>query len=213
MLNTSPDIRRPIFGNAIVATSLCLGLLWVTSANATPIDQYATSVIGFSSEYSSSSWSAAQALGPSNTSSYGDIATSWAPGPRNGTLEFLSLGFTTPVYSTGAVIRETYGNGFVYQIDAIDTSSSLHTVWVGADPSLPGTPIDFSPIWSTTAFQTVGLKIYVNTDHNLGAWEEIDSVRLLGDTSSVPVPVPEPASLALLGLGLAGLGFSRRKKA
>ena len=54
--------------------------------------QYASSVIAFSSQYSTTTWSAIQALGPSNTSSYGDIATSWAPLSQNGTQEFLTAG-------------------------------------------------------------------------------------------------------------------------
>jgi hypothetical protein len=141
-------------------------------------DQYADTVIGFSSQYSSASWSAAQALGASDTLSYGDRPTSWAPSSFNGTLESLTLGFATPVYAGGATIRETSGNGFVYQIDAVDTGDVLHTVWSGADTSQPGTPVDFSVSWAPTSYLVKGVKVYVDTNHNLSAWEEIDSVRL-----------------------------------
>lgn len=181
--------------------------LGTTSAMAD--EAYATSVIDFSSQWNPGSWAAAQAVGAPDTFSYGDISTAWAPGPANGTLEFLSLGYATPLYSSGAVIRETYGNGFVYQVDAIDTIGTAHQVWSGQDTSLPGTPVDFALSWKTTTFQTAGLKIYVNTDHNLSAWEEIDSVKLIGQ---VTAPVPEPETYAMMLAGLALLGAVARRK-
>jgi len=58
--------------------------------------EYASSVIGFSTQYSTSSWSAQQALGPPDVFNYGDNSRAWAPGPANGTLEYLTLGFATP---------------------------------------------------------------------------------------------------------------------
>lgn len=180
------------------------------AAQAAPVEQYANSVLGYSSQYSAGSWSAAQALGASNTASYGDITTAWAPLPINGSQEFLTLGFGTLVYSSGAVIRETYGNGFVTRIDALDNSNVLHTVWSGTDSSLPGSPVNFAVSWNTTSYLTKGLKIYVDTNHNSGAWEEIDSVKLLGQ---VTAPVPEPETYAMLMAGLGVLGaVARRKK-
>ena len=190
----SPRLTRAILAGA--ATLLC------TAAQAAPTEEWASSVLGFSSQWSAGGWSAAQALGEPDTFGYGDINTAWAPAPSNGTREFISLGFATPTYATGALIRETYGNGFVYQIDAIDTLGGVHTVWTGTDPSQPGTPVDFLANWAPTAFLTRGLTIHVDTNHNLGAWEEIDAVKLYGDTT--PVPEPGGVALALGGLGLLG---------
>ncbi|HEX3151280.1 MAG TPA: LamG-like jellyroll fold domain-containing protein [Gemmataceae bacterium] len=146
--------------------------------------EFANSVIDYSSQYTTTSWSAAQATGPSNTASYGDFSTSWAPTSINGTQEYLTLGFATPEVSSGAIIRETDGNGFVTKIDAIDTSSVVHTVWTGTDPSEPGTPVDFYATWTQTPYQVAALKIYIDTNHNLGAYEEIDSVQLVGPVTS-----------------------------
>ncbi|HQR02493.1 MAG TPA: PEP-CTERM sorting domain-containing protein [Rhodocyclaceae bacterium] len=195
----------------LLATTAVLMMGLPYQAGAASFNQYASSVVGFSSQWSTGPWSAAQALGAPDTFAYGDIGTAWAPGPKNGTLEYLSLDFATPVYSTGATIRETYGNGFVYQIDAIDTNSGYHTVWSGTDPSLPGTPVDFSVTWATMSFQTAGLKIYVNTNHNLDTWEEIDSVTLSGDLLA-PVPEPETYAMLMAGLGLLGAMAKRRKQ-
>jgi hypothetical protein len=48
---------------------------------------------------------------------------------------------------------------------------------------------------------------------NLGAWEEIDSVKLVGSTSpSSSAPIPEPSSMLLIGSGLIALAAWSRKK-
>lgn len=190
------------------ALSLAGALISISvDADATPLLQYANSVIGYSSEYSPTSWSAAQTLGAPNTMSYGDLQTAWAPRVENGSLEFLSLGFLTPVYATGAMVRETFGNGFVYRIDAIDTAGQLHKVWNGVDTSQPGSPVNFAVSWAPTSYLVAGLKIYADTNHNMNAWEEIDAVQLAGTTA----PVPEPAPVMLMAGGLGLLGFARRR--
>ncbi|MCI0640573.1 MAG: carboxypeptidase regulatory-like domain-containing protein [Gemmataceae bacterium] len=139
---------------------------------------WATTVIDYSSQWSAGSWSAAQALGKPNTFAYGDIYTAWAPLPRNGTLEYITLGFAQAVYATGVTIRETYGNGFVYRLDLRDTSGGWHTVWTGTDPSQSGAPVDFAIPFATTPYLVDAVKIYTDTNHNLNAWEEIDAVKL-----------------------------------
>jgi hypothetical protein len=184
-------------------------LVGAGGAQAAPVLQYASSVIGFSSQYSTTNWSAQQALGAPNTPSYGDIQTAWAPAPRNGSLEWLSVGFGTAVFSTGATLRESNGNGFVYQVDLIDTLGNLHTIWNGVDHSAPGALVDFALTWAPTSYLVSGLKVYTNTDHNSGTWEEIDSIQLAGSTASAKVP--EPGTVVLLGMGLFAFAASRRK--
>ncbi|OUC15697.1 MAG: hypothetical protein B0A82_05360 [Alkalinema sp. CACIAM 70d] len=198
-------MKKDWLGFGITIAVIASSSMIPKSAHAMSLEQYASSVIDFSSEYSASNWSASQALGVPNTFAYGDIPTAWAPRPANGTQEFLTLGFSTPVYANGATIRETYGNGFVRKIDVFDINDTLHNVWNGIDSSQPGSPVDFFASWSTTSFLVKGLKIYIDTDHNLGTWEEIDAVKLHGTTippTAVPTPMLFPG---LIGLGVAVL--------
>jgi hypothetical protein len=191
-----------LFGLFLVVTILLIPGV----SGADTISQWASSVIDYSSEYPG--WEANKALGEPDTSAYGDIMTAWAPLPENGSKEYITLGFTTPVYATGALIRETFGNGFVYRIDVVDALGVLHKVWEGIDSSLPYSPVDFTVSWMPTSYLVKGIKIYNDTDHDFYAWEEIDAVQLFGSTTAV---VPLPPSLFLLAPGLVGLAAVRRR--
>ena len=121
-------------------------------------------------------------MGIPTTFAYGDISTSWAPSAQNDGEHWLELGFTTPVYSTGAVIRETYGAGFVTQIDVSGPATALTTVWSDTDTTVAGAPTNFRVTWTQTAFLVDAMRIYVDTDRDASAWEEIDAALLIGSS-------------------------------
>ena len=178
---------RFLIGVLTIVVLIACMLSFTGSADAALVDQWASSVIDYSSFYPPGpDWAPSQALGAPDTFEYNDMGTAWAPEPMNGTKEYITLGYTTPVYASSVTIRETYGNGFVYQLDVIDQGGALHTVWTGTDPSLPGTPVDFTITFSQTPYLVKGVKIYIDTDHNLDTWEEIDAVKLTGSAAQQP---------------------------
>jgi hypothetical protein len=78
-------------------------------------NQYAGTVLGYSSTFAQWAWDrgstnftgyiAGQALGAPNVSAYGDNRLAWAPYATDGTLEYIALGFATPVYANGVTVR------------------------------------------------------------------------------------------------------------
>jgi Ca2+-binding RTX toxin-like protein len=147
-------------------------------AGANIAGQWASSVISFTSQFSGQ-YAATNMLGAPNTFSYGSAGTAWAPAFVNGTIEQVVLGFATPGVATGVTIRENWGNGFVTRIDLLDINNQFHTVFAGVDPSQPGTVVDFTINFAPTAYVVKGVKIFVDTNHDLATYEEIDAVQLL----------------------------------
>jgi len=150
--------------------------------------QWANSVIDFSSQFSTTSWAASQATGAPDTFTYGDIPTAWSALNQNGppNPEFITLGYATAVFATGVTVRETFNNGFVFQIDVLDTLNVYHTVWTGTDPSPDLTPEDFVIDFPETPYLVKGVKVYVNPNQG-ASWEEIDAVQLRGITPVILV--------------------------
>jgi VCBS repeat-containing protein len=144
--------------------------------------QWAGSVLDFTSQYRADAWSAHNATATPDVNGYGDIPAAWAPSSQNGTHEVLTLGYSIPFYASGVIVRETWGNGFVERIDLVGLDGATHTVFSGVDPSQPGAPVNFTTNFSTTRYLVTGVRVYVNTSHNLGTYEEIDAVGLLGST-------------------------------
>ncbi|MFV2069791.1 MAG: Ig-like domain-containing protein, partial [Pirellulales bacterium] len=169
-----------------------LGPIDSSSTTISPINlgaaapgQWASSVVEFSTQYSSGSWSATQVLGVPNTFAYGDISTSWTASSQNATTEFITVAYDTPVFATGVTIRETYGNGFVRRIEVRDPSGNFQNVWEGVDTSQPGQVVDFPIAFTETEFPVDAVRITIDTDQDLGAWEEIDAISLHGYATPV----------------------------
>ena len=167
-IEKSADFREPESGHLVnVIVGTLRGLLEPRGGDPMPpgfLWQWASEVIDFSSQFSDPDWAAHQAVGEPNTFEYGDIATAWAPGPQNGTIEQITLGFDTPVFANGVTIRETWGNGFVRAIEVLDLDGVYSLVWEGTDPSQPGTPVDFEAGFSPpTSWCGVSASLWTRT--------------------------------------------------
>ena len=76
--------------------------------------RYADSVIAYSTQYSSASWSAKQILGPPNTyPKYGDLSTAWTSETQDFYREWIELYYRNPAPVQCIAIYETYCPGAV----------------------------------------------------------------------------------------------------
>src|SRR5690606_38694101 len=99
--------------------------------------RWASSVLGFSSQYTASAWSAAQALGqPDTYPTYGDQPTAWASQSPDATVEFIELGYPAPSPIDSVSIYETYAPGAVSKVSVRNPNTSLwEEVW--SSPAAP----------------------------------------------------------------------------
>lgn len=202
------------FARSVRGECACLAAvvaLLAATSSAQALDQWASSVINYSSQYDTPEYSAQQALGAPDTNEYGDQETAWAPENRNGTTEYITLGYATAVRATGVTVRETYGNGFVTQIDLIDTANTQHIIWSETDTSQPGAPVNFAINFEETTYLVKGVKVTVDSDHNADTWEEIDAVQLRGNAPESAAPCGAGAALLVLVPVLMPFMRSRRR--
>jgi speckle-type POZ protein len=91
-----------------------------------PAIVWASTVRGFSSQYSTSSWSAAQALGAPNVfPGGGDNASAWASLGADDRDEWLEVGFDRPGSVSGVEIYETYNPGAVDRVELITQNGRI----------------------------------------------------------------------------------------
>lgn len=149
--------------------------------------RFATRVLGFSSQYSETSWSAAQALGePDTYPRHGDISTAWASSSSDGSREYLVLGYDDPQPVRAVAIYETYNPGAVdtvYVRNAV--TGSWNVVWSGtAAPTTEKARI-FYVTFAATSYPVDAVRIALDS-RAVPGWNEIDAVGLVTGTPSVP---------------------------
>ncbi len=131
-----------------------------------------------SSEFSNPRWAAIQATGAPDTTECGDMTTAWASATTSDG-EWLELTYATPVIPTQINIYETYNPGYIIRVEVISTVSEYHVVWEGRPRVVQQCPYVFSVPVSGIDFPVAGIRITVDQE-NLGSWNEIDAVELVG---------------------------------
>jgi len=152
----------------------------------TPIRQYATHVIHFSSQYTSGEWAATKALQKENVyPNYGDNINAWASLSSDNQREFLELGFDTIQTVRTIEIFETYNPGAV---DTVYLREANSQKWnkIYAKPAI----IDlekksriFSIYFIETDYFVDAIRLAINSP-DVEGWNEIDAVAITGKRKS-----------------------------
>ncbi|MEA3438943.1 MAG: hypothetical protein U9R58_01540, partial [Chloroflexota bacterium] len=151
-----------------------------------------------SSQYSDPDWAAEQATGAPDTPDCGDLATAWASLEPD-TIEWLEVGYDTPVIPTEVNIYESHTPSQVALVEMIDTEGSYHEVYNAVPEMKIDCPYVLSILIEDADYQVVGIKITVDQSVYELPWDEIDAVELVGyveDAGEVAGQPPEPTEAA-----------------
>ena len=162
-----------------------------TEPQVEEIRQWAVSATA-SSEYSDPDWAATQATGEPDTmvTSCEDLETAWASSGSD-TVEWLELGFDTPVVPTEINIIQTHSPDQVVQVEVIDTGGAYHTVYTGEPENLwELCPYTLSVPITDMDVAVDGIKITIDQSVIDTSWNEIDAVELVGLTETETVAAP-----------------------
>ena len=137
--------------------------------------QWASTVAGFSSEWSATEYSAAEATGaPEILGVCGDAVTNWSPLTSDDIPEWIELGFATPVGAKAIEIHEKIMAPFVVRVEVRETTGVMHTIWSGDDTTACGDVFRIS--LPETPYPVNGVLVRTQAPN----WEEIDAVELVG---------------------------------
>ena len=143
-----------------------------------PIRQWA-STASASSEYGSESWSAKQATGAPNTTECADSVDAWASLTYADGIEWLEVGYDTPVAPTQINIYETYYPGQVVTVEVRDESGNLQTVWQGEAHVESQCPRVFTVDVAGIDYKVTAVRVSLDQSA-ANYWGEVDAIELVG---------------------------------
>jgi len=152
------------------------------------IRQYASSVLSFSSQWSSTNWSASKITGEEDVyPDYGDISNSWATATADGQREFIIVGFEPHQTIHTIEIFETYNPG---AIDTVYIRNAGTGKWQkiyskSALTDLPKESRIFSIYIRETTYLVDAVRLALNSPAVEG-WNEIDAVAISGQQENNP---------------------------
>lgn len=121
--------------------------------------QWASKVIEFSSELTPIQYSAEQLLGKPNVlPAAGESPSAWTP-DRPNSLEFVKVGFTTPIAIRQIVIAESYSPTTITKIYAYDESGKEYLINTFSASDIPLKGRLFSIIMNETSYKVAAVKI------------------------------------------------------
>ncbi len=142
-------------------------------------NRWASSVLGYSSQFTDLSWSAARALGePDVYPFYADDGNAWATQEPDAEGEFIELGFNESAPISSVSIYETYAPGAVSQISVRNPETELwEVVWTGVAAAAPAEARVFRVTFPMTSFPVDAIRIDLSSEL-VPDWNEIDAVSI-----------------------------------
>jgi hypothetical protein len=140
-----------------------------------PAIQWASTVRGFSSQYTTTSWAADRVLGaPDVFPTHGDNANAWASLGADDRDEWLEVGYAQPTRISAIDVFETYNPGAISAVEMI-TASGEHLTAYQASPHANGAVNKLHVDVGCTAEPIVAVYVRV-ASRQVAGWNEIDAV-------------------------------------
>ncbi|NML23020.1 T9SS type A sorting domain-containing protein [Pseudoflavitalea sp. G-6-1-2] len=140
--------------------------------------QFASGVRAFSSQWTSTDWSAQQATGIPNVKSCASIKEAWASLTADGQREFLELEYSNPTPINRIFIYEIFNPGAVDTVYVLNPNTQLYEkVFTRTAVAVSGCPRVMTVIFPTTLFPVSRIRIAINSPAVIG-WNEIDAVGI-----------------------------------
>ncbi|XP_056019555.1 uncharacterized protein LOC125669622 isoform X2 [Ostrea edulis] len=154
----------------------------MATSSSNTIQQWASVVDSFSSQYDSTRWSANQILGPPKVfPDHGDIPGAWASKSCD-SVEFVEIGFQEKVIPSAINIYETYHAGGVKRVMAKNPNGAWVELYKADRIKKISSSRIFSPVLSRgITFKTNKLRIEIDCSV-ARSWVELDAVELVGFT-------------------------------
>ncbi|MGN6417748.1 MAG: T9SS type A sorting domain-containing protein [Pseudobacter sp.] len=166
----------------LYSSGILLLLLLVSAITKAQI-RYATGVVNFSSQYSTTGWSAEQTLGAPNTVGCGDVSTSWASASSDGRREFLELSFDNPAPVNRIFIYETLSPGAIDTVYVFNPNTQAYEkVYEATAAASTLCPQVFTINFALTSFPVDRIRIAINSPAVAG-YNEIDAAAIANYSS------------------------------
>ena len=167
--------------NEIQAT---IGPITTMIADGTPlpgeefmVHQWASTATA-SSQYTDDGWAAFQATGAPNVDACGDDGRAWASATQTERAT-LTLTFEQPVIPARILVTHSYYPSSLVQVEVVDLQGTHTTVMTKPPLSMPTCP--FTESVTVTGIGTQINTVILTVDQaQIGAWDEIDAVELVG---------------------------------
>jgi hypothetical protein len=143
--------------------------------SAPPAQQWAATIRGFSTQYTTTSWAADRVLGaPDVFPTHGDNANAWASLGADDKDEWLEVGYAQPMRISAIDVLETYNPGAISAVEMITASGERITAYQGA-PHANGSANKLHIDVGCTAEPIVAVNVRL-ASRQVAGWNEIDAI-------------------------------------
>jgi hypothetical protein len=153
---------------------------WTTPAAAPvpPVIQWASTVRGYSSQYSATSWAADRVLGaPDVFPQHGDHTNAWASLGADDRDEWIEVGYAQPMRASAVEVFETFNPGAITAIELITASGQRITAFQGAPAGKGQAANKLHADVGCTAEPIVAVHVRLASTQVAG-WNELDAIGL-----------------------------------